>query len=60
MPTVQVIWCREDRCIAGPPSQTFPTVNDANAAIKRIIQHTGGGPGDQGKKTYDVVAVTVP
>jgi hypothetical protein len=60
MATEQIIWCREDKAVAGPHGQTYKTTNDANAAIKRIVQHTGGGPGDQGKKTYDVVAVTVP
>lgn len=60
MATEQIIWCREDKKVMGPGGQTYKTVNDANAAIRRIVQHNGGGPGDQGKKTFDVVAVTVP
>jgi hypothetical protein len=60
MATIQTVWIREERqLLGGSSAQTFATVNDANQAIARAKKLENRVAEQIGRRTFDVVAVTV-
>jgi hypothetical protein len=59
MASAVIIFCRETRSQT-PPGATYPDAASANAALARMLKHSGQLAGENGKRTFDTYTVTVP